>query len=178
MDNNFNSLYWQINDVLKEKSIKELERRQFHLMQQHEQGIKDKIKEHLKFTKKYVRKARSRQDGSCHAFFDIILDNESVNKAMNTMYDVESLNKIERCNKASGRSFAISTYASYVQYLERHAYICKYVLSAINESYRKFVNELLDSDYELEAADENWDVHTYKCKAWPISWFNEVFISD
>lgn len=174
----FNSIYWEIRGVLRDKTISEAERRESRLREQHEQEIRDKIKEHLKFTKKYIRKGRSRQDGSCHAFFDIILDKDSVNKAMNTMYDLESLNKIERCNKARGRSYAISAYASYVQYLEYHSYICKYVLSAINEAYRKFVNDLLDSEYELEAADDNWDIHTYKCKSWPISWFNEVFISD
>lgn len=174
----FNSPYWLTRGVLRDKVIKEAERRESRLREQHEQEIRDKIKEHLKFTKKYVRKGRSKQNGSCHAFFDIILDKDSVNKAMNTMYDVESFNKIERCNKARGRSYAISAYASYIQNLERHSYICKYVLSAINETYRKFVNELLDSEYELEAADDNWDVHTYKCKSWPISWFNEVFISD
>ena len=174
----FNSAQWLTRGALRDKAIKEAERRESRLREQHEQKIRDKIKEHLKFTKKYVRKGRSRQDGSCHAFFDIILDKDSVNKAMNTMYDTESFNKIERCNKARGRTYAISAYASYVQDLERHAYVCKYVLSAINEAYQKFVNELLDSDYELEAADDNWDVHTYKCKAWPISWFNEVFISD
>ena len=174
----FNSSYWLIRGVLRDKAIKEAERRENRLLEEREQGIRDKIKEHLKFTKKYVRKGRSRQDGSCHAFFDIILDKNSVNKAMNTMYDIESFNKIERCNKARNHSYAISAYACYVQDLERHAYICKYVLSAINEAYRKFVNDILDSDYELQAADDNWDVHTYKCKSWPISWFNEVFISD
>jgi len=174
----FNSIYWKIRGVLRDKTISEAERRESRLQEQHEQEICDKIKEHLKFTKKYVRKARSRQDGSCHAFFDIILDKDSVNKAMNTMYDTQICNKISRCDKARGRTYAISAYASYVQYLECHSYICKYVLTAINEAYRKFVNDLLDSDYELEAADDNWDIHTYKCKSWPISWFNEVFISD
>lgn len=174
----FNSIYWEIRSGLRDKAISEAERRESRLREQHEQEIRDKIKEHLKFTKKYIRKARSRQDGSCHAFFDIILDKDSVNKALNTTYDYEIFNKIERCNKARGRSYAISAYASYVQYLEYHSYICKYVLTAINEAYRKFVNDLLDSEYELDAADDNWDIHTYKCKSWPISWFNEVFISD
>jgi hypothetical protein len=174
----FNSPYWLTLGALRDKAIKEAERRELRQIEEHEQGIKDQIKKHLKFTKKYVRKARSRQDGSCHAFFDIVLDKDSVNKAMNTMYDTQTCNKISRCDKARGRTYAISAYASYVQNLERHSYICKYVLSAINEAYRKFVNDLLDSEYELDAADDNWEIHTYKCKSWPISWFNEVFISD
>lgn len=178
MNDNFNSLYWELNDVLKKKSIEQSERRQIHLMGQHKQQIRDKIKKHLQFSKKYVRNGRSKQDGSCHVFFDIILDKDSVTRAMNTMYDDKSLNKIERCNKARGRSYVISTYASYTQSLEQYWYIKLYVLQAIEEAYKEFIDGLLNSEYELEALNNDLVFEKHTCKCWPISWFNEVFISD
>ena len=126
------------------------------------------VNKDVKFITKFVRKGQSRQDGSKHVFYDVMIDDKTIPNII--VYDHKRQRDIEKWNKIRGRSLNLSYYAAWEQYIQESIYVNETYIPAIQKAYDNFVSE------NLRGKDVIYNGE--KCKAWTIDWFDEVFIAD
>ena len=157
-----------IHELLSKKAEQAYNERKRAEERKRKEELMSLVNKDIKFITKFVRKGQSRQDGSKHVFYDVMIDEKTLPKIV--VHDPKKYRNIEKWNKIRGRSLNLSYYAAWEQYLEESIYVNEIYIPAIQKAYDDFVYENLRGK-EIEYNGE-------KCKAWTIDWFDEVFIAD